>query len=154
MTATVRSRRTRPGNCEARQGRCRQETRRMEARLPADADRVVQSLAHVEDGKIECKTCHGDTSPRCRSRCKARILNMKDCMDATLKRSAPNGCDTCPHQRHDSALTIKAYACLIRRRLGRAEAPAEPVEGKLSYPRGLVREPCPSHHQEPKLSSC
>ena len=50
--------------------------------------------AHVQDGKIECRTCHGDVASMAVT-CKARILNMKDCMDCHAERSAPNGCDTC-----------------------------------------------------------
>src|SRR5262249_33003704 len=49
---------------------------------------------HVQDGSIECGTCHGDMASMAVTT-KARILNMKDCMDCHAKSSAPNGCDTC-----------------------------------------------------------
>jgi hypothetical protein len=49
---------------------------------------------HVQDGKIDCRTCHGDVASMAVTS-KARILNMKDCMDCHAERSAPNGCDTC-----------------------------------------------------------
>jgi predicted CXXCH cytochrome family protein len=54
--------------------------------------------AHVEEGKIECRTCHGDIASMAVTS-KARVLNMKDCMDCHTERSAPNGCDTC-HTTH------------------------------------------------------
>jgi predicted CXXCH cytochrome family protein len=50
--------------------------------------------AHVQDGRIECETCHGDLASMAVTS-KARILNMKDCMDCHSERSAANGCDTC-----------------------------------------------------------
>ena len=50
--------------------------------------------AHVEEGKIECRTCHGEVASMSVTS-KARILNMKDCMDCHAERSAPNGCDSC-----------------------------------------------------------
>jgi len=49
---------------------------------------------HVEESKIECRTCHGDVALMSVTS-KARVLNMKDCMDCHAERSAPNGCDTC-----------------------------------------------------------
>jgi Cytochrome c7 and related cytochrome c len=49
---------------------------------------------HVQDGKIKCGTCHGDMASMAVTS-KARILNMKDCMDCHAERSTPNGCDTC-----------------------------------------------------------
>jgi predicted CXXCH cytochrome family protein len=49
---------------------------------------------HVEDAKIECRTCHGDVASMSVTS-KARVLNMKDCMDCHAERGAPNGCDTC-----------------------------------------------------------
>jgi hypothetical protein len=49
---------------------------------------------HVQDGKIECGTCHGDVASMAVTS-KARVLNMKDCMDCHAERTAPNGCDTC-----------------------------------------------------------
>jgi len=49
---------------------------------------------HVKDGKIKCATCHGDMAAMAVTS-KARILNMKDCMDCHSERNAPNGCDTC-----------------------------------------------------------
>ena len=50
--------------------------------------------AHVEESKIECQTCHGEVASMSVTS-KARVLNMKDCMDCHAERSAPNGCDTC-----------------------------------------------------------
>jgi len=50
--------------------------------------------AHVQEGNIECRTCHGDMASMSVTS-KARVLNMKDCMDCHAERSAPNGCDTC-----------------------------------------------------------
>ena len=50
--------------------------------------------AHVQDANIECGACHGDLASMTVTS-KARILNMKDCMDCHAERSAPNGCDTC-----------------------------------------------------------
>jgi predicted CXXCH cytochrome family protein len=49
---------------------------------------------HVGDGKIECNTCHGDMAAN-HVTTKARVLNMKDCMDCHAERGAKNGCDTC-----------------------------------------------------------
>ena len=49
---------------------------------------------HVTDGKIECATCHGDMAAN-QVTTKARVLNMKDCMDCHAERGAKNGCDTC-----------------------------------------------------------
>ena len=49
---------------------------------------------HVQDGNIECGTCHGDMASMTVTT-KARALNMKDCMDCHAEHSAPNGCDTC-----------------------------------------------------------
>ena len=49
---------------------------------------------HVQDANIECSTCHGDLASMTVTS-KARILNMKDCMDCHAKSNAPNGCDSC-----------------------------------------------------------
>jgi len=49
---------------------------------------------HVQEGKIECHTCHGDVASMAVTT-KVRALNMKDCIDCHAKSSAPNGCDTC-----------------------------------------------------------
>lgn len=50
--------------------------------------------SHVTDAKIACNTCHGDVASMAATS-KARILNMKDCMDCHAERGAPNGCDSC-----------------------------------------------------------
>ncbi|MEP7364149.1 MAG: cytochrome c3 family protein [Acidobacteriota bacterium] len=50
--------------------------------------------AHVTDGKIACGTCHGDMASMPLTT-KARVLNMKDCMDCHAEHGAPNGCDSC-----------------------------------------------------------
>jgi c(7)-type cytochrome triheme protein len=49
---------------------------------------------HVTDAKLGCDTCHGKLA-QMDVVTKARILNMKDCMDCHAAASAPNGCDTC-----------------------------------------------------------
>jgi hypothetical protein len=49
---------------------------------------------HVADAKIACATCHGDMAAN-HVTTKARVLNMKDCMDCHAERGAANGCDTC-----------------------------------------------------------
>src|SRR5262245_16362001 len=49
---------------------------------------------HVQDGKIECGTCHGAMASMTVTT-KARTLNMKDCMECHAEQGAANGCDTC-----------------------------------------------------------
>lgn len=50
--------------------------------------------AHTQTAKIACATCHGDLAAMPVTT-KARLLNMKDCMDCHAERGAPNGCDFC-----------------------------------------------------------
>jgi predicted CXXCH cytochrome family protein len=50
--------------------------------------------SHIDEAKIECAACHGDMASMSVTS-KARLLNMKDCMDCHAERGAPNGCDSC-----------------------------------------------------------
>lgn len=50
--------------------------------------------SHTQEAKIECAACHGDVASMAVTT-KARVLNMKDCMDCHAERNAPNGCDFC-----------------------------------------------------------
>ncbi|MCC7233786.1 MAG: cytochrome c3 family protein [Bryobacterales bacterium] len=50
--------------------------------------------AHTQTAKIACAACHGEVAGMAVTT-KARVLNMKDCMDCHAERGAPNGCDFC-----------------------------------------------------------